>query len=585
MAKLLIMSIVSFCFIFLLLLFFRCILKRYFNYMLNYKVWYLTLLAGLIPFIPIKFSFFKFNNLNNQEPTVESNSHNLNPNINTTKPVHEFTTDIHKFNWDSIDNICTVIWIVLVIILSFKFLNSLLYLKYLKKQSLYLNEKEKDKINKILFNHQYKRNIVIRKAESIHSPITFWYGKYIILIPSLYFKSINDKKLKYIILHEYAHAKNRDTLHLIIFHIFSIAMSYNPLIQIVKRKMIHDNEVEADRFVLNNINKYEFKSYAEAIMDSVLKTSFFNKNILSHSFNGKKSLLKRRLINIKEANLKKQSKLILIFICIFTFFIMIIQSQFLMGQSLTDYNYKKPLQSDYQILDESKNFGSNSGSFVMYSMKKDKYYIYNEKESRKRYSPDSTYKIYLALFGLDRHIISDKNSRMSWNHNHYPFDSWNKDQDLNTAIQNSVNWYFERISNQLSKNYTSDQLKQLNYGNKNLGSYKAYWLEDSLKISNLEQVIVLKNMMEQNNHFSKNEKKQLSSSLLIRKNENYELYGKTGTGIVNGKYNNGWFVGYVITNHDKYYFSTHLSDEKASGENAKLINEKILKEMGVLNGQ
>ncbi|HHA0305721.1 TPA: beta-lactam sensor/signal transducer BlaR1 [Staphylococcus aureus] len=585
MAKLLIMSIVSFCFIFLLLLFFRYILKRYFNYMLNYKVWYLTLLAGLIPFIPIKFSLFKFNNLNNQEPTVESNSHNLNPNINTTKPIHEFTTDIHKFNWDSIDNICTVIWMVLVIILSFKFLNSLLYLKYLKKQSLYLNEKEKNKINKILFNHQYKRNIVIRKAESIHSPTTFWYGKYIILIPSLYFKSINDKKLKYIILHEYAHAKNRDTLHLIIFNIFSIAMSYNPLIQIVKRKIIHDNEVEADRFVLNNINKNEFKSYAEAIMDSVLKTPFFNKNILSHSFNGKKSLLKRRLINIKEANLKKQSKLILIFICIFTFFIMIIQSQFLMGQSLTDYNYKKPLQSDYQILDESKNFGSNSGSFVMYSMKKDKYYIYNEKESRKRYSPDSTYKIYLALFGLDRHIISDKNSRMSWNHNHYPFDSWNKDQDLNTAIQNSVNWYFERISNQISKNYTSDQLKRLNYGNKNLGSYKAYWLEDSLKISNLEQVIVLKNMMEQNNHFSKNEKKQLSSSLLIRKNENYELYGKTGTGIVNGKYNNGWFVGYVITNHDKYYFSTHLSDEKASGENAKLINEKILKEMGVLNGQ
>ncbi|HDJ4573969.1 TPA: beta-lactam sensor/signal transducer BlaR1 [Staphylococcus aureus] len=585
MAKLLIMSVVSFCFIFLLLVFFRYILKRYFNYSLNYKVWYLTVLAGLIPFIPIKFSFIKFNNVNNQAPTVESKSHDLNHNINTTKPIQEFATDIHKFNWDSIDNICTVIWIVLVIILSFKFLNSLLYLKYLKKQSLYLNEKEKDKINKILFNHQYKRNIVIRKAESIHSPITFWYGKYIILIPSLYFKSINDKKLKYIILHEYAHAKNRDTLHLIIFHIFSIAMSYNPLIQIVKRKMIHDNEVEADRFVLNNINKYEFKSYAEAIMDSVLKTSFFNKNILSHSFNGKKSLLKRRLINIKEANLKKQSKLILIFICIFTFFIMIIQSQFLMGQSLTDYNYKKPLQSDYQILDESKNFGSNSGSFVMYSMKKDKYYIYNEKESRKRYSPDSTYKIYLALFGLDRHIISDKNSRMSWNHNHYPFDSWNKDQDLNTAIQNSVNWYFERISNQLSKNYTSDQLKQLNYGNKNLGSYKAYWLEDSLKISNLEQVIVLKNMMEQNNHFSKNEKKQLSSSLLIRKNENYELYGKTGTGIVNGKYNNGWFVGYVITNHDKYYFSTHLSDEKASGENAKLINEKILKEMGVLNGQ
>ena len=119
MAKLLIMSIVSFCFIFLLLLFFRYILKRYFNYMLNYKVWYLTLLAGLI-LSSLLNSLFKFNNLNNQEPQLKV-IHNLNPNINTTKPVHEFTTDIHKFNWDSIDNICTVIWIVLVIILSFKF--------------------------------------------------------------------------------------------------------------------------------------------------------------------------------------------------------------------------------------------------------------------------------------------------------------------------------------------------------------------------------------------------------------------------------------------------------------------------------
>ena len=95
---------------------------------------------------------------------------------------------------------------------------------------------------------------------------------------------------------------------------------------------------------------------------------------------------------------------------------------------------------------------------------------------------------------------------MSWNHKHYPFDAWNKEQDLNTAMQNSVNWYFERISDQIPKNYTATQLKQLNYGNKNLGSYKSYWMEDSLKISNLEQVIVFKNMMEQNNHFSKKQR-------------------------------------------------------------------------------
>ena len=79
------------------------------------------------------------------------------------------------------------------------------------------------------------------------------------MIPSSYFKSVIDKRLKYIILHEYAHAKNRDTLHLIIFNIFSIIMSYNPLVHIVKRKIIHDNEVEADRFVLIILTKMNLK--------------------------------------------------------------------------------------------------------------------------------------------------------------------------------------------------------------------------------------------------------------------------------------------------------------------------------------
>jgi bla regulator protein BlaR1 len=419
----------------------------------------------------------------------------------------------------------------------------------------------------------------------VTSPITFWYGKYYILIPTAYFKDLEEQSLKYIIFHEYAHAKNKDTLHLIIFTLFSIIMSYNPLMPIVKRMMTDDNEVEADIFVLKNIQRNEFKTYAETIMMSALKFKSFNKNILSHAFNGEKTLLKKRLINIKKINFKKQPKTILILTYVFCLFLIIFQSQFLMGQSLTDNKYREPLKSNYQTIDKSKNFATHKGSFVMYSSKKKEYYIYNEQESRKRYSPDSTYKIYLAMFGLDRNVITSDNSTIKWDHKNYPFASWNKNQNLTTALQNSVNWYFERISNQIPKNYTANQLNQLNYGNQNLGNYSTYWMENGLKISNLEQVIVLNRLMEHNNHFSKAQKNQLSSSLLINKNDNYALYGKTGTGIVNGKHRNGWFVGYVKTNQDTYYFSTHLSDENASGKNAESISKEILKEMGVLSAQ
>ncbi len=64
-----------------------------------------------------------------------------------------------------------------------------------------------------------------------------------------------------------------------LFNIFSIAMSYNPLIQIVKRKMIHDNEVEADRFVLNNINKNEFRLFMRKLLWIRTKNPIFRDKI------------------------------------------------------------------------------------------------------------------------------------------------------------------------------------------------------------------------------------------------------------------------------------------------------------------
>lgn len=585
MTKLFIISIISFTFIFLLLLLFRYILDRYFNYRFSYKIWYLTIIAGLIPFIPFKFTWSKFNHFNKQDTNISNGTKRLNVHISTTNHVQDLTTNIHKVNLEYIDAIFTILWIVLIIVFSIKFINSLLYLKKLSNQSFHLNTDEAYKLTKLLHNHQLTANIVIKKSTCVQSPITFWYGKFYILIPTSYFKDLEEQHLKYIIFHEYAHAKNKDTLHLIIFTIISIIMSYNPLIPVVKRLMAHDNEVEADIFVLKNIQRSEFKTYAETIMMSALKFKSFNKNILSHAFNGKKTLLKKRLINIKKINFKKPPKLILLLTYGISLFLIIFQSQFIMGQSLTDHKYREPLKSHYQTIDKSKNFAAHKGSFVMYSSKKKEYYIYNEQESRKRYSPDSTYKIYLAMFGLDRNIITKNHSMIKWDHKNYPFASWNKNQNLTTALQNSVNWYFERISNQIPKNYTANQLNQLNYGNQNLGNVNAYWMENDLKISNLEQVVVLNRLMEHNTHFSKAQKKQLSASLLINKNSNYALYGKTGTGIVNGKHKNGWFVGYVKTNQDTYYFSTHLSDENASGKNAESISKEILKEMGVLSAQ
>lgn len=60
------------------------------------------------------------------------------------------------------------------------------------------------------------------------------------------------------------------------------------------------------------------------------------------------------------------------------------------------------------------------------------------------------------------------------------------------------------------------------------------------------------------------------------------LYGKTGTGRVNGKDVNGWFVGYIESDNNTYYFATNIqAPSNATGSQATEITETILSDFGI----
>lgn len=82
-----------------------------------------------------------------------------------------------------------------------------------------------------------------------------------------------------------------------------------------------------------------------------------------------------------------------------------------------------------------------------------------------RVSPNSTYKIYDALLGLESGIITPEHSTFTWNGEPYPFNSWEADQDLTSAIHNSVNWYFQAIDSQAGFEAVRTFLQTINYGN------------------------------------------------------------------------------------------------------------------------
>ncbi len=229
-------------------------------------------------------------------------------------------------------------------------------------------------------------------------------------------------------------------------------------------------------------------------------------------------------------------------------------------------------------IDLSSYFSKTSGSFVIYDMTNDRYKIYNKDLSTKRVSPDSTYKIYSGLFALEEGVINYNSSNQHWDGTNYYFDSWNKDQTLTTALRNSVNWYFQNLDTQIGYQTLYSYYNKISYGNCDLSAgIEDYWSESSLKISPVEQVILLSELLENKWEFEEKNIQAIKDALFISDTSIGKLYGKTGTGSLNGQNTNGWFIGFIEHGENTYCFATNLQNsENATGSAASEITIEIL---------
>ena len=167
----------------------------------------------------------------------------------------------------------------------------------------------------------------------------------------------------------------------------------------------------------------------------------------------------------------------------------------------------------------------------------------------------------------------------------HPYAAWNADQTLSTAMQSSVNWYFQSIDRQLGRSRIHDYIREIGYGNKDMnGDLSSYWLGASLKISPIEQVELLTKLYHNRFGFEQEHIDAVKDALRISVSGSGTLYGKTGTGLVNGKSVSGWFVGYVETNDNTYFFAIDIkADDAADGSSAAQIALSVLSALDIWN--
>jgi beta-lactamase class D len=240
--------------------------------------------------------------------------------------------------------------------------------------------------------------------------------------------------------------------------------------------------------------------------------------------------------------------------------------------------------------DLQQYFKGLEGCFVLYDLKSDRYVRYNEERCRRRFSPFSTFKIPNSLIGLETGVIKDAEFVITWDRTKYPpgswdsepFKHWGQDQSLRSAIKYSVVWYYRELASRVGDARMNQWLEKFGYGNRDAsGGIDLFWQNSSLRISADEQVEFLKAFYQGRLPVSKRSLEIVKEIITLERTDSYKLSGKTGGGPL-GERALGWFVGYLETKGNVYFFALNIEGSNFLAIRDERINltKRILAGLG-----
>ena len=480
-----------------------------------------------------------------------------------------------------------VIWLLGICIMSVYFLYSRIQMHRMEQSALPLqNPKARQLYADCRKELHIRREIPVYSTAFIDSPFTTGILNPRIYLPIHLISDFRRSDMRYMFLHELQHCRHKDSLIHLFMNLSLIVYWFNPLIWIALRSMRDDRELACDSSVLQMLQENEYEHYGMVLLNFAHRLS--KKTFpFAAEMGGGKEHIKRRILNIASYRHSRGGKAG--GACAYTLAaaLLITFAPFLPAYAANSGHIAVSTDKEEAAeTDLSSYFGSYDGSFVLFDTASDKWTVYNKDLAGTRVSPDSTYKIYDALLGLESGIITPEDSLIKWDGKTYPFDSWMADQNLESAMQNSVNWYFQFIDNSLDKHSIDTYIRTIGYGNEDLSAGPAsYWLESSLKISPYEQVSILRDFYDNTFGFSPENIQAVKDAMLLSSGPGGSLYGKTGTGQVEGEEIRGWFVGFAEQSGHTVFFASYVQDDAdATGSLAADIAHSILNDWNHWDG-
>ncbi len=265
-----------------------------------------------------------------------------------------------------------------------------------------------------------------------------------------------------------------------------------------------------------------------------------------------------------------------------SFYLILIASLLMGSCSRNNIHEKNNWESIY------KKYGVDSAGFELLEQSKERVFIYKKANVSTRYSPASTFKIFLSLVALHTGVAPNEDMVIKWDGIKRK-EKWDKDMNLREAFTSSSEPYYKELAKRIGQPELQKWLDSTRYGNKKIGPVlETCWTDGSLQITPDEQVGFIKKLYFDELPFDKRSQRLVRSMMLRETQPKYKMYYKSGTEVPSTGYNL-WLVGFVedSMNHP-YFFANHMywpdtTTNFATLDSVRVNSTKdIFKEMGVI---
>ena len=212
------------------------------------------------------------------------------------------------------------------------------------------------------------------------------------------------------------------------------------------------------------------------------------------------------------------------------------------------------------------------GSFTLFDEMNNTYKVYNEKQFSQFFTPASTFKVCNSLIALETGAVKDENYVIKWDGVHRN-EIWDADHDLKSAFKHSTVWYYQELARRVGGEKMKYWLDRSQYGNMDTsGGIDRFWLTGGLRISPVRQIDFLQRLHNRKLPFSSRSMEIVEKIMVEEQTKNYVLRAKTGWG--NEKdIEIGWYIGYVQTKDNVYYFANCIQADSAKLSNIEFADK------------